>query len=118
MIMIKIARIYESYEMPEFYRILVDRVWPRGVSKQKARLFMWAKDIAPSKELREWFNHEDEKFDDFRKKYLEELRLNPKTFDFVQEVQAHEDIVLLYAAKNKEHNQAVVLQEYLKSLES
>ncbi|GKQ43285.1 hypothetical protein RD055328_12080 [Companilactobacillus sp. RD055328] len=111
--MTKIMRIYDSYDQPGF-RILVDRIWPRGVSKQKAKLDLWAKDIAPTKELRTWFNHEDEKFPEFKSKYFQELQKNPYTSDFLQLIKEHPDVILLFGAKNIEHNQAVVLLEYIK----
>lgn len=112
---IKSARIYGS-ENISGYRILVDRVWPRGISKVKAKLDLWEKSIAPSTELRKWFNHEDEKYPEFKEKYLDELTHNSELPDFislVREELAKNDVVLLYGAKNAEHNQAVVLQEYL-----
>ena len=112
---IKSARIYGS-ENISGYRILVDRVWPRGISKVKAKLNLWEKSIAPSTELRKWFNHEDEKYPEFKEKYLDELTHNSELPDFislVREELAKNDVVLLYGAKNTEHNQAVVLQEYL-----
>lgn len=116
--MVEIKRIYDSYELTDYYRVLVDRVWPRGVSKQKASLDLWAKEIAPSNELRKWFNHEDDKWDEFKKKYLKELHENSAATDFVQEINQHSKVVLLYSAKNELHNQAVVLQEYLKNVEN
>ena len=111
----KSARIYGS-ENISGYRILVDRVWPRGISKVKAKLDLWKKSIAPSTELRKWFNHEDKKYLEFKEKYLNELTHNSELPDFislVREELAKNDVVLLYGAKNTEHNQAVVLQEYL-----
>lgn len=116
--MVEIKRIYDSYELNDYYRVLVDRVWPRGVSKQKANLDLWAKDIAPSNELRKWFNHEDDKWFEFQKKYLVELHENSATKKFVQEIKNQHKVILLYSAKNELHNQAVVLQEYLKSVEN
>lgn len=112
-----LARIYD-HEQPAGYRILVDRVWPRGRSKQKAALDDWAKNIGPSTELRKWFNHEDEKFSEFSQRYCEELTNNPATVDFIKEVKeklAKGDIVFLYGAKNKKHNQAVVLKKYIEN---
>ena len=88
---VKIARIYDD-PIPEGKRILVDRVWPRGISKAHAQLDEWLKDIAPSTALRQWFNHQDDLF----KHIIEE---------------SHQDVILLYAAKNTKYNQAIVLQE-------
>lgn len=111
---VPILRIYDSFDDPAGFRILVDRVWPRGVSKEKARLDKWYKDIAPSTELREWFSHKPERYKEFHTKYLAELDKNPNTPAFVELVASHKDTVLLYGAKDKTHNQAAVLQDYLK----
>lgn len=112
---IKLVRIYE-HEQPAGYRMLVDRMWPRGISKVKANLDEWDKEIGPTKELRKWFNHEDEKFPEFKEKYVEELNHNDFTQEFIQTVKTQlskQDVLFLYGAKNKEHNQAVVLKEYI-----
>lgn len=114
---IKLVRIYD-HEQPEGYRMLVDRMWPRGMSKVKAELNEWDKQIGPTNELRKWFNHEDEKFPEFRKKYIEELSENDFTVEFIQTVKEKlksEDVLFLYGAKNREHNQAVVLREYVEN---
>ena len=112
--MIKIKRIYDA-EDEEGYRVLVDRLWPRGVSKEKANLDEWMKEVAPSDELRKWFNHEPSKWKSFKKKYLDEL---DDKQDLVQGLLNHaqrDDLLLLYAAKDEEHNNAVVLRELLES---
>lgn len=112
---IKVIRIYDQIQSSG-YRILVDRLWPRGMSKGRANLDGWAKEIAPSKELRQWFNHEDKKYTEFKQKYEIELTNNPALPNFMKVVHKQlikQDVVLLYAAKNKEHNQAVVLKNYL-----
>lgn len=112
---IKLVRIYD-HEQPAGYRILVDRMWPRGISKVQAALDKWAKQIGPTNELRKWFNHEDEKYPEFKSKYVEELNQNDFTPEFVEMVKKHledEDVLFLYGAKNREHNQAVVLKEYV-----
>jgi uncharacterized protein YeaO (DUF488 family) len=108
----QIARIYDV-ENIEGYRVLIDRLWPRGVSKEKANLDLWAKDIAPSTDLREWFGHEPERFVEFSHRYREELDNNPAMFAFIDELQAHSKVVLLYAAKDPKVNHARVLIEYL-----
>ena len=112
---IKLVRIYD-HEQPAGYRILVDRLWPRGKSKKDANLDEWVKEIGPSTELRKWFNHDDTKYPEFRQKYIAELEHNPATTTFVAQVKdelAEQDVLFLYGAKNKEHNQAVVLKEYV-----
>ncbi|MCG7418950.1 DUF488 family protein [Macrococcus epidermidis] len=107
--MYKLARIYDE-DIPKGKRVLVDRVWPRGISKEDAKLDEWLKDIAPSTDLRKWFDHDPDKFDDFKKKYKEELKDN----DAVKKLKDMKGtIVLLYGAKDEKYNHAVVLKEYL-----
>ncbi|UTH16559.1 DUF488 domain-containing protein [Macrococcus epidermidis] len=107
--MYKLARIYDE-DIPKGKRVLVDRVWPRGISKEDAKLDEWLKDIAPSTDLRKWFDHDPDKFNDFKKKYKEELKDNDK----VKELKDMKGtVVLLYGAKDEKHNHAVVLKEYL-----
>ena len=114
---IKLVRIYD-HEQPEGYRILVDRMWPRGMSKVKADLGEWDKQIGPTNELRKWFSHEDEKFPELKEKYIKELDENDFTPEFIETVKdklKSGDVLFLYGAKNREHNQAVVLKEYVES---
>lgn len=112
---IKVVRIYDK-EQPVGYRILVDRLWPRGISKVKANLDEWDKEIGPTTELRKWFNHEDDKYAEFRSKYIAQLKSNPVTPAFIKNVEeklAQEDVIFLYGAKNKKYNQAVVLKAFI-----
>lgn len=111
--MIKIERIYD-YKNDNTYTILVDRLWARGISKDKVKINLWAKEIAPSMELRKWFNHDEEKFDEFSKKYIEELNNNENAILFLKNLLEHENITLLYSAKDKMHNNAVVLEKWIK----
>lgn len=112
--MLKIKRIYEEYSKSDGYRILVDRLWPRGISKEKARIDLWLKEIGPSNELRNWFGHEVEKWEGFQKKYENELKSNP-AFKTLQEIIKKErTVTILYGAKDPEHNQAEVLLNLLK----
>ena len=111
--MIKIERIYD-YKNDNTYTILVDRLWARGISKDKVKINLWAKEIAPSTELRKWFNHDEEKFDEFSKKYIEELNNNENAILFLKNLLEHENITLLYSAKDKMHNNAVVLEKWIK----
>lgn len=114
---IKLVRIYD-HGQPNGYRILVDRLWPRGISKIKANLDNWNKEIAPTNELRKWFNHEDDKFILFSEKYFTELDnnpLTPKFINLVDEKLKTQDVLFLYGAKNKNVNQAIVLKKYIKS---
>ena len=111
---IVIERIYESFSHPGGYRVLVDRVWPRGVSKEKAHLDLWFKEIAPSTELRKWFNHDPVKWNEFKEKYENELNAMPEEVQKMRRlIKDHPDIILLYSAKDEEHNQAIVLRDYL-----
>lgn len=114
---IAIKRIYDdasdSADNDDGYRVLVDRLWPRGISKVKARLDLWLKEIGPSTELRKWFGHDPERFEEFRARYLQELDGNPAVGELLDICRAHDAVTLLYGAKDPEHNQAVVLRDYL-----
>lgn len=110
---IKIKRIYEKPEPEDGYRILIDRIWPRGVSKENAKLDNWIKEIAPSTELRKWFNHKEERFEEFSEKYVQELYKFPKiTKDLIGKAK-EKRLTLLYGAKDEKHNQAVILKQFL-----
>lgn len=113
--MIKIDRIYAKPADLNGVRILVDRVWPRGVSKASAHLDYWMKDVAPTTELRKWFAHDPAKYAEFRDRYREELKTNPALDELKDVVKANPDrpIILLYGAKDTAHNHALVLQEVL-----
>ncbi|EIW12675.1 hypothetical protein, DUF488 family [Lactiplantibacillus pentosus KCA1] len=113
---LKLERIYTKPVDTDGYRLLVDRLWPRGISKVNAQLDDWVKEIGPSTELRKWFNHDPEKYPEFVKKYQAELDANPITPDFIRQVAgqlAKQPVILLFGAKDETHNQAVVLQDYL-----
>lgn len=113
---LRIKRIYLSSEKEDGYRLLIDRLWPRGISKVKANLDEWDKTVAPSSELREWFGHEDEKFPQFEKKYRVELEHNQDAAQFakhVKELLKTSNVTLLYGAKNETCNQAVVLKDWI-----
>ena len=113
---LRIKRIYLSSEKEDGYRLLIDRLWPRGISKVKANLDAWDKTVAPSSELREWFGHEDEKFPEFEKKYRVELEHNQDAAQFakhVKELLKTSNVTLLYGAKNETCNQAVVLKGWI-----
>jgi uncharacterized protein YeaO (DUF488 family) len=112
-----LKRIYEPYDETDGTRILVDRVWPRGISKEKAGLTGWFKDIAPSSELRKWFCHKPELFEEFRQKYVAELRTDERKIEMVEQliVMAQTGkVTLLYGAKDPLYNQAIVLCEEIK----
>jgi len=114
--MLKLKRIYEEPEKSDGYRVLVDRLWPRGVSKEKAALDLWLKAIAPSTELRQWFGHDPAKWEEFRKRYKEELKNNTEEVSTLEKLIKTNQVTLLYGAKDEEHNEAVVLKEYVESI--
>lgn len=108
------VRIRRVYEQPDGgYRVLVDRLWPRGLAKADAELDEWCKDVAPSAELRKWFGHRAERFDEFAKRYRAELADNEAVAPLAADISGRKETVLLYGAKNEEANQAVVLRDYL-----
>lgn len=111
---INIQRIYDTAKT-DGYRVLVDRLWPRGVSREKAALDEWAKDLAPSADLRTWFGHKPERFKEFAVRYQHELDANADVVkEFVARCKTHKNIVLLYGAKDPQVNHALVLQDYLR----
>ena len=111
--MVRIKRIYDKPASSDGERILVDRLWPRGVSKEKAALDMWLKDVAPSTALRVWFDHKPERFAEFSEKYREELRQNPAVAVLRELYSKKPNVTLLYADKDPRINHAVVLRQYL-----
>ena len=110
--MIRTKRIYDAPSRNDGYRVLVDRLWPRGINKENARIDIWLRDSAPSDELRKWFNHDPQKWDDFKERYFAELENKQGILDPVIE-KLEEGVTLLYGAKDQEHNNAVALKEYL-----
>jgi len=113
---IYLKRVYGPYEEMDGCRILVDRLWPRGISKEAAKLSYWFKNLAPSNDLRKWFCHKPELFEEFRSRYLEELRTDEQKLDFLRqiiELSAQGSVTLLYGAKDPVHNHACVLMEEL-----
>lgn len=116
MFTIKIKRIYESPSIEDGYRILVDRLWPRGISKEKAMIDEWAKNMAPSTELRKEFHQDPQLTSEFKMKYISELEENEKTTEFLDHIKTklnETDITFLYAAKDREYNHAVILKEWI-----
>lgn len=113
---IRLKRIYEQPEDTDGFRVLTDRLWPRGISKEKAKLDLWAANVAPSHELRKWFGHDSERYDDFKQRYLLELEENGSFNDFLTSIERHEVVTLLFGAHDGTHNNAVVLKEKLESI--
>ena len=108
---LKIKRVYEQLSKEDGMRILVDRLWPRGLTKRKASIDIWLKEIAPSTELRKWFAHDPKKWNEFRKKYLQELKDNQEQVSILKECLKNGAITLVYGAKDEEQNEALVLKE-------
>ncbi|MFC2325748.1 MAG: DUF488 domain-containing protein [Prevotella histicola] len=109
----KIKRAYAPAEETDGYRILVDRLWPRGISKEKAKIDLWLKSVAPSSDLRKWFGHVPERFPEFTKRYKAELAESGALDDLRKVLSEHPDATLLFAAHDEEHNNVVVLKELL-----
>lgn len=113
---IKIKRVYDKPLKKDGYRVLVDRLWPRGIKKEDAALDEWAKDLAPSASLRVWYRHEPELWQQFQKLYTAELKKNNAGKEFAEQHQDKKIITLVYGAKDTEHTHAIVLKRYLEYL--
>ncbi len=114
--MVKIKRIYDKPSDADGFRILVDRLWPRGMNKKEAKIELWLKEIAPGNDLRKWFGHDPEKWDEFKRRYFKELEALPgkeELLSVIAERSRKGVVTLLYAAKDEHHNNAVALMEYL-----
>ncbi len=110
---LKIKRVYDTPDKKDGYRILVDRIWPRGMKKENAKLNLWLKEIAPSTELRKWFGHDPKKWDEFQSRYRKELDENTDAVNQIKKQLSEGKVTLVYGAKDEAHNQAVVLEKYL-----
>ena len=110
---IKLKRVYEKSTKEDGTRILVDRLWPRGLTKQKANVDMWMKDVAPSTELRKWFHHDPERWIEFKKRYQIELENKEEQIEALKKQLQEGPVTLVYGAKDEEHNEALVLKELL-----
>jgi uncharacterized protein YeaO (DUF488 family) len=111
---VRLKRAYEPAAASDGERILIDRIWPRGVTREEARLSEWARELAPSTELRRWFGHVPERFDEFRRRYLEELAAQGEKLDELRGRARTGKVTLVYGARDTEHNDAVVLAELLR----
>ena len=114
--MVRVKRVYEKAESKDAWRVLVDRLWPRGMKKEAAKIDLWMKDVAPSDTLRKWFGHDAKKWGDFQKKYRAELKEKAELLAELKKLEKeHGTLTLLFGARDEEHNQAVVLAEVLKT---
>jgi uncharacterized protein YeaO (DUF488 family) len=113
---VQAKRIYDPPNRGDGYRVLIDHVWPRGVSHERARLDEWARDLAPSHELREWFDHVPARFAEFRVRYRDELAAQSERLDELRRHSGRGRLTILYAARDREHNNAVVLAELLRDV--
>lgn len=112
---IKVKRVYEPESEDDGYRLLVDRLWPRGLTEETAGVDLWMRDVAPSTELRKWYGHEIDKWPEFRGRYEEELTHHGELLDLIRDIEQHrKTVTLLFGAKDEEHNEANVLAEVLK----
>ena len=110
---IKIKRVYEQPDKDDGIRILVDRLWPRGLTKEKASVDLWLKDIAPSTELRKWFRHDPDKWKNFRGRYETEIRHKKDLIKVLEDKAKRGAVTLVYGARDEEHNEALVLKQFL-----
>ena len=110
---VKIKRIYEPYSENDGFRVLVDRLWPRGINKEKAHIDKWMKEVAPSTVLRKWFNHEPDKWEQFRIKYHTELKDSPALKELFSYINENKTVTLLFGSKEEKYNHAIVLQQFI-----
>jgi uncharacterized protein YeaO (DUF488 family) len=115
---VKLKRAYEPADSADGTRVLVDRLWPRGVSKDKAAVDLWLKDLAPSTELRKWFGHDPDRWPEFRDRYAAEVRQHPEAFDQLRELARQGRVTLVYSAHDELHNDAVVLRSLVLGLKT
>ena len=111
--MIKMKRVYESPSSQDGLRVLVDRLWPRGLTKERAAVDLWLKDVAPSTELRKWFDHDPVKWKEFQVRYRNELREKKDALDLLKQKCGEQTVTLVYGARDEEHNEALVLKKIL-----
>ena len=111
---VRVGRAYEPPAGGDGHRVLIDRLWPRGISREQAELDAWEKELSPSAELRQWFGHDPARFDEFRRRYVEELRAQRPRLAALRRRAREGTLTLVYGAKDTEHNDAVVLAEVLR----
>jgi uncharacterized protein YeaO (DUF488 family) len=111
---VRCKRVYDPAEPGDGYRLLIDHVWPRGVSRERAKLDEWARELAPSDELRKWFDHVAERFEEFRSRYRDELNDQRERVEELRRRARKGPLTIVYAARDREHNNAIVLAELLR----
>jgi uncharacterized protein YeaO (DUF488 family) len=111
--MVRLKRVYEPADTADGFRVLVDRLWPRGLRKDKARIDLWLKEIAPSTELRRWFDHDPTRWAEFQKKYRAELRHRADLLRTIEDALREGPVTLLFAARDVDHNEAIVLKDWI-----
>ena|SRR5436189_3519116 len=111
---VRLKRAYEPAAASDGYRVLIDRLWPRGVSRERAKLDEWERELPPSAELREWFGHDPSRFEEFRRRYIEELRYERPRLTELRRRARNGTLTLVYSARDTEHNDAVVLADVLR----
>jgi uncharacterized protein YeaO (DUF488 family) len=111
---VQLKRVYELAAGADGYRVLVDRLWPRGISRERAHIDEWARELAPSRELRQWFGHDPARFAGFRRRYEDELKAQEAKLQELRGRARHRTLTIVYAARDTEHNDAVVLAEVLR----
>jgi uncharacterized protein YeaO (DUF488 family) len=111
--MIKLKRVYEERSPADGFRVLVERLWPRGLTKERVAVDLWLKDVAPSPELRKWFGHDPARWEGFQERYRQELGANQDAVDLLRQKAEEGTITLVYAARDEEHNGALVLTRFL-----
>jgi uncharacterized protein YeaO (DUF488 family) len=113
--MIKLKRVYEQPSSDDGFRVLVERLWPRGVTKVGARLDLWLKDVSPSADLRKWYSHDVSKWDEFQKRYRDELANHQEALTQIKEMAKKGTVTFVYAASDHEHNSALILKQFIDS---
>ena len=113
--MIKLKRVYEDRSPGDGYRVLVERLWPRGLTRERVAVDLWLKDVAPSPELRKWFGHDPDRWEEFRERYQHELREKSEAVQLLRQKANEGTVTLVYAARDEEHNGALVLARFLQN---
>ncbi len=111
--MLKLKRVYEELSKEDGFRVLIERLWPRGFTKERAAVDLWLRDVAPSTELRKWFGHDPAKWEEFRRRYWAELKQHKDATDLLKQKSKEGTVTIVYSARDEEHNAAVVLKAFL-----